>query len=131
MPITFTAKIVRPKVYMTVASPVTLTFIQSHKCVSNVTIYFLTCNISENINLSCYIHTWHGGRLMHGIYAHARFDDLELDLEIENVCKACATCFSIKSNPRPASAGRLSIIRHYDYFFFIATTYSTVKPREV
>ena len=24
-------------------------------------------------------------------YAHARFDDLELDFE--NVCKACPTCF--------------------------------------
>ena len=35
--------------------------------------------------LSYYIQTWHDGRLMHGIYAHARFHDLDF----ENVCKAC------------------------------------------
>ena len=29
--------------------------------------------------LSSYIHTWHGGRLMDALYAHARFDDLDLD----------------------------------------------------
>ena len=35
--------------------------------------------------LSYYVQPWHDGRLMHGIYAHARFDDLELDLDFENV----------------------------------------------
>ena len=39
MPITFTVKIVRLKVYMTITSPIILTFIQGHKCVSNVTTF--------------------------------------------------------------------------------------------
>ena len=29
---------------------------------------------------------------MHGIYAHARFDDLEVDIDFKNVCKACPSC---------------------------------------
>ena len=45
-----------------------LTFIQSHNCVSNLT--------NLNFYLGQYyklygIHTWHAGRLMHGIYAKA------------------------------------------------------------
>ena len=39
-----------------------------------------------------YTQTWHDGRIMHGIYAHARFDDLELDIDFENVCRTCPTC---------------------------------------
>ena len=35
--------------------------------------YVLACNISDNI-LSYYIQTWHDGRLMDALYAHARFD---------------------------------------------------------
>ena len=30
-------------------------------------------------------------------YAHAGFDDLELDLYFENVCKACLFCFNFLS----------------------------------
>ena len=37
--------------------------------------------------LSYCIQTWHDSRLRHGIYAHARFDDLELDVDFENICK--------------------------------------------
>ena len=37
MPIKFAVKIVRLKVYMTIVSPITLTFKQGHKCVSNLT----------------------------------------------------------------------------------------------
>ena len=48
IPITFAVKIVWLKVYMSIASPMTLTFIQGHKCVSNLD-YFFTCNISDNI----------------------------------------------------------------------------------
>ena len=48
MPIQFAVKIVRLKVYMTIASPMTLTFIQGHTCVSALTTFF-TCNISDNI----------------------------------------------------------------------------------
>ena len=33
MPIKLAVKIVRLKVYMTIASPMTLTFIQGHKCI--------------------------------------------------------------------------------------------------
>ena len=39
MPITFAVNIVRLKVYMTIASPMTLIFIQGHKCVSNLTTF--------------------------------------------------------------------------------------------
>ena len=39
MPITFAAKIDRQKVYMIIASPMTLTFIHGHKCVSNLTTF--------------------------------------------------------------------------------------------
>ena len=48
MPIKFALEIVRLKVSMTIASPMTLTCIQGHKCVSNLTT-FLTCNVSDNI----------------------------------------------------------------------------------
>ena len=47
MPIKFAVKIVRLKVNMTIASLLTLTFIQGHKCVRLD--YFITCNISDNI----------------------------------------------------------------------------------
>ena len=47
MPITFAVNIVRLEVYMTIASPMTLTFILGHECVSNMTI-FSTCNIPDN-----------------------------------------------------------------------------------
>ena len=39
MPINFAVKIVRLKVYMTIASPITVSFIQGHKCVSNLTTF--------------------------------------------------------------------------------------------
>ena len=54
---------------------------------------FLACNILDNI--LAIIKTWHGGWLIyiHVYYAHVRFDDLELDLDFENVCKACLSCF--------------------------------------
>ena len=39
MPIKFAVKIVRLKVYMSIASPMTSTFFQGHKCVSNVTTF--------------------------------------------------------------------------------------------
>ena len=39
MPTKFAVKIVRLKVYMTIASPMTLTLIEGHKCVSNFTTF--------------------------------------------------------------------------------------------
>ena len=39
IPIKFAVKIVRLKVYMTIALPIILTFIQGHKCVSNLTTF--------------------------------------------------------------------------------------------
>ena len=47
IPIKFTVKIVRLKVYMTIASSMTLTFIQGRKCLKLD--YFLSSNISDNI----------------------------------------------------------------------------------
>ena len=81
MPIAFAVvKIVRPNVYMTIASLMTLTFIQGHKCVSNL--QYL------GQYLSYYIQTWHDGiRLMDAIYADARFDDLGLDARSQWVGK--------------------------------------------
>ena len=39
MPIMFAVKIIRLKVYMTIASPTIMTFIQGHKCVANLTTF--------------------------------------------------------------------------------------------
>ena len=39
MPIKFGMLIVQLKVYLTIASPLTVTFIQGHKCVSNLTTF--------------------------------------------------------------------------------------------
>ena len=67
----------------------TLTVIQGHTFVSN----FTTFNLQYlRQYFSYYIQTWHDGRRMHDIYGHARFDDLELDLDFENVCKSCSSC---------------------------------------
>ena len=44
MPITFAMEIVRLKVYMTIASPITLTFIQVR-----LKLDYLTCNILDNM----------------------------------------------------------------------------------
>ena len=60
MPSTFAVQIVRLKVHMTIAGPMTLTFIQGHKCVSNLAT-FLTYNISDNNYVSYYSQTWHEG----------------------------------------------------------------------
>ena len=80
MPIKFAMKIVQLKVYMTNASPMTLTSIQGHKCVSNWIIFnlqYLRQYLSYYIQTQCYyIQTWHGSRPIHGMHAHARFDDL-------------------------------------------------------
>ena len=58
----FSVKIVRQKVYMTIANPMTLTFIQGHKCVSNLTTFKLA--ISRTIfklfhsKLACRPYAW-------------------------------------------------------------------------
>ena len=52
----------------------TLLFTEGHNCVSNVTSVKLVLYLGQY--LSCGIQTWHDGRLMHGIQAHARFDGL-------------------------------------------------------
>ena len=58
MPIKFALQIVLLKVYMTIASPLTLTFIQGHKCVSDKVNYFLTCNISDKFKLDMTVDLW-------------------------------------------------------------------------
>ena len=75
---------------MVIASPMTLTFIEGRKCLKLG--YFFNLQYLGQY-LSYGIQTWHGRRLMHGIYAHALFDDLELDLDFENRCKTCPACF--------------------------------------
>ena len=88
MPIKFAVKIVRLKVYMTMASPMTLTIIQGHKCVSNLTTFKLA---RSRIIFKLLHRPWHDCRLMHGIHAQPRFDDLQLDLDFKNVCRACTS----------------------------------------
>ena len=44
MPTKFAAKIIRLKAYITVASPMTLTFTQGHNCISNLAVV-LTCSL--------------------------------------------------------------------------------------
>ena len=75
MPIMFAVKIVSLKVYMTIASPMTLTF--NSRSQMRLTLLFNLQYLEQY--LSYYVQTWHDGKLIHGIYAHARFDDLDLD----------------------------------------------------
>ena len=63
---------------MPIARPMNLTVIQGHKCVSNVTTFELAVAYIGQY-LSYYIQTWHDGRLVDVICAHARVDDLGLD----------------------------------------------------
>ena len=49
IPIKCAVATVRLKVYLTIASQMTLIFILAHKCITLD--YFLTCNISDNIKL--------------------------------------------------------------------------------
>ena len=59
MPITFSVKIARLKMYMTIAGPITLTFIQNHKCVANLATFklaisqttFKLFNLGMTVNL--------------------------------------------------------------------------------
>ena len=75
MTVKFAVKIVRLRVYMTIASPMTLTIIQGHKCTSNLT--FILKYFRQY--LCYYIQTWHDGRLTGDLYAHVHLDDLDLD----------------------------------------------------
>ena len=68
MPIKFAVKIVRLKVYMTIAQSDVLD-LHSRSQVRQKLDFFLTCNIQ----------TWNDGRLTGAIYALSRFDDLDLD----------------------------------------------------
>ena len=64
---------------MTIASPMTLTPMQCHKCVSNVTRLIFNLQYLGHY-LSYYIQTWHDGRLRHGVYyAYARVYYLDFD----------------------------------------------------
>ena len=88
MPIKFAVKIVRLKVYNNLLSLMTLLFTQGHNCISNWTIC-LTCSIiaiSRTV-FKLWQSTCHDGRHMHGTYAHARFDHLDLDARSQWVGK--------------------------------------------
>ena len=63
IPIMFHVKVVRLKVYMTIARPVALVFIQGHACVSNVTIWKRV--IYRTTFKLLHSQTWHDGRLMY------------------------------------------------------------------
>ena len=68
---------------VTTASPMTLTFIQDHKCASMFSDYFLTCNISNNIQaitsklgMTVDLSSVDGNNICH---SYAGFNDLDLD----------------------------------------------------
>ena len=85
MLITFAVKIVRLLVYVTIPSSLTLTFIQDHKFVSNLTTFNLQY-IGHYFKLY-YIQTRRGGRLMDALSALTRCDDLDLDARSQWVGK--------------------------------------------
>ena len=94
-------------VYMTIASLMTLTFTQGHICLKLD--YFLTCNISDNIEaikfiLGTTVDLWHG------ILTHAHFNDLDL----ENVRKDHPSCYY-----------------YYCYYYICIHKYITVTPVSV
>ena len=62
MPIKFALKIVCREVYMTIASPMTLTFIQGHKCVSNIWLLFNLQYLGQYLSGT----DWKGPRGSHG-----------------------------------------------------------------
>ena len=73
--------------YVLMLISMTLTLTQGHS------------GLAEENYLSHGIQTVHGGRgrFMHDIlFAHACFDDLGLDPDFENVCKAHVSCFLIR-----------------------------------
>ena len=74
----------------------TLTFIQGHKCISNLKDYFLTCNILDNIKAITFKLGMTVGRLMDAIYAHAHSDDLDLDARSQWVRK-CTTISALNA----------------------------------
>ena len=45
-------------------------------------------------SLSYGIQTWHDGRLMNGIYAHAHFDDLDLDARSQWIGRGKQSAFN-------------------------------------
>ena len=57
-------------------SPINLTFIKGHNCVSNLTNVLL---VHVVVIFRTTIKLWHDGRVMHGVYAHAHVDDLNFD----------------------------------------------------
>ena len=90
MPVKFSVTIVRLKAYMTIASPVTVIFTKSHKCVSNLTNCAFKLYMTVDLCIAYYI------------YAHAHFDDLELDLDFEKRLKGvsllvCPRCLAAPS----------------------------------
>ena len=66
---------------MTIASPMTLTFIQG----LTLDYFFYLHNLGQCSN------------------AHARFDDLEVDLDFENMCNACPACYCSRYVPADPS----------------------------
>ena len=66
----------------------TLPFTQGHNCISTLT---NVKRVPKQPYLGQYasygIQTWHGSRLMHGICAHARSDDVDLDARSQWVDK--------------------------------------------
>ena len=79
MPITFDAMIVRIKVYNYDPCQSDNRDLHSRSQVRFKTLVFNLQYLGQYLSYYIYIQTWHGGILMDAIYAHARFDDLDLD----------------------------------------------------
>ena len=66
---------------MTIASLMTLTFMQGHKCISNLFSFFNSQYLGQC--LWYYIETWHDGR--HQFYMHSLEVELDLDMFVRLV----------------------------------------------
>ena len=74
------------------------------------------CQLYLGHYLSYVTQSWHDGRLVHGIYAHARFDDLHLDPRSYWVSKG--THAHIHSGLAYANLSKVLIIKRYEMYSF-------------
>ena len=133
VPTKFVVKIVLLKVYITIASPMSPTKGLDYHCQSNDLDLHSRSQMHQFFNLqyigqylSYYIQTWHGRRLMHDMYAQAHFDYLELDLDFENVCKACTSCFSLNCTIQPAMLDKHSFLPFFIFIFIFYNPWLTL-----
>ena len=100
---------------MTIASPMTVTFILKSQVRLKLDYFFFTCNKSDTIFLSYYIQTWHDVRAAHVTHARSRFDDLDLGGSAE------ANKFSIELFRQLSTQQSIRLATSVGLFFFCMT----------